>query len=452
MSVHGFVDSQHACAAAMAAADAPPFRASDAPLRKVWCKFHHEATILPRVRWSNTAELQLDLPLNPAGRPRPRALAAAEALAAGRPHRIHDPPPRQTAAPVLPLVLLHGLVAPDETSVEIAVVVEPVAQAGAPPPRAPLPSLDLAALDGAELLRRLRTDKVARLRMDPRCSRRCAGALRRCPPSLPSLPLPRSGWPRRCGPTRPTAGTGPGSDRDREWLQLRQSRGSGALPAGAPDEIAAAFSELRRAASSCCVRSPARSARRRRVARDDRTSTTTARRGSVALAGRRSFRAYRYKAGGCGCHAHADLGRFRSRRRRCRAARRGARRPGAPVLGRRRRGPRRGRDDLFVGELTLSRLVVGCPRRSIACRRSSTGGRAAALRARAPARAARRHDGRGVLVERGSSTAAAVPADRRRQWRDARFLARPLFLNQLATGATAYSQRRGGPCPASGAS
>ena len=42
-----------------------PFRAADAPIRKVWCKFHHEATVLPRLRWANTAELHLDLPLQP---------------------------------------------------------------------------------------------------------------------------------------------------------------------------------------------------------------------------------------------------------------------------------------------------------------------------------------------------------------------------------------------------
>ena len=225
MSVHG-VDSQHlACAAAMAAADAPPFRASDAPLRKVWCKFHHEATILPRVRWSNTAELQLDLPLQPtATDDLERLLQQKLSLPAGHTvftiRRLDE-----IAAPVLPLVLLHGLVAPDETSVEIAVVVRPVAQAGAPPPRAPLPSLDLAALDGAELLRRLRTEKVARLRMDPAL----LAAVRACYAALPAyFAEPAAAKERLATPLRPDSTdrryAGPGSDRGREWLQLRRAR------------------------------------------------------------------------------------------------------------------------------------------------------------------------------------------------------------------------------------
>ena len=191
--------------------------------------------------------MQLDLPLQPtATDDLERLLQQKLSVPAGHTvftiRRLDE-----IAAPVLPLVLLHGLIAPDENSVEIAVVVRPVAQAGAPPPRAPLPSLDLAALDGAELLRRLRTDKVARLRMDPAL----LAAARNCYAAMPDFfAEPEAAKERLATPLRPNSTdrryAGPGSDRGPEWLQLRKVP-EGGLP-GAPDEVAAAFSELRRAA------------------------------------------------------------------------------------------------------------------------------------------------------------------------------------------------------------
>ena len=165
--VHG-VDSQ-LCprSASMAAADAPPFRPTDAPTRKVWCKFHHEATILPRLRWANTAELQLELPLQPtATDDLERLLQQKLSLPAGHTvftiRRLDE-----IAAPVLPLVLLHGLVALDETSVEIAVVVRPVAQAGAPPPRASRRGAERARGCGGARARRGRCHRGRRRRPPP---------------------------------------------------------------------------------------------------------------------------------------------------------------------------------------------------------------------------------------------------------------------------------------------
>ena len=303
-----FHAAPHAAMASMAA-DAPPFRASDAPTRKVWCKLHHETTTLPRLRWANTAELKLELPLQPtATDDLERLLQQKLSLPAGHTvftiRRLDE-----IAAPVLPLVLLHGLVAPDENSVEIAVEVRPVAQAGAPPPRAPLPSLDLAALDGAELLRRLRTEKVARLRMDPAL----LAAVRACKAALPAFfAEPEAAKERLATPLRPDSTdrryAGPGSDRGREWLQLRQAREGSALPAGAPDEIAAAFSELRRAAVVVlrALAGALGASAEAWLAMTDVDDEGAAR---IRGAGGPSvLRAYRYKAGGCGCHAHADLG------------------------------------------------------------------------------------------------------------------------------------------------
>ena len=77
---------------------------------------------------------------------------------------------------------------------------------------------------GAELLRRLSTERVVRVRMDPAL----AEAVRACYAAMPAFfAEPVAAKERLATPLRPDAldrrYAGPGSDKGREWLQLRQA-------------------------------------------------------------------------------------------------------------------------------------------------------------------------------------------------------------------------------------
>ena len=147
-----------------------------------------------------TTPLPLELPL---------AIPLAPKEAIGLEHRLRallQLPPHLTVfaivradeaktAPPLPLVLLHGLVDASESDVVFSVRVRPFAQVqpgvaalpaqGGPPPL-PLPLDALVAGDvgaGAELLRRLRCDGIARLVVGPEL----AATLLACYEALPAF-------------------------------------------------------------------------------------------------------------------------------------------------------------------------------------------------------------------------------------------------------------------------
>ena len=153
---------------------ATPFRESNEAVRTLQVDFQwSDAT--STACWCNYASLSLGLPLSPeaAGdleellRERLRLPEGHTVFTA---RRLDEP-----FAPSLPLLLIHGLAPPDETSLQLTVVVRPFMQLMLPPAKLELPSITLSALEPgaagsagavAEFLRRLQTFGTVRLRAD----------------------------------------------------------------------------------------------------------------------------------------------------------------------------------------------------------------------------------------------------------------------------------------------
>lgn len=248
-------------------------------------------------------------------------------------------------APPLPLVLLHGLVDPDESHCAISLLVRPIVQArpGAllleeSPAPIPLDAIlrgDAAA--GAELLARLRRGSVARLVAGDEL----AACLEECVAAMPAFFAQSAQAKGRVycelRPGQPSCRqyAGVGHDNGREWVQLRRrarpgegEHGYGVAPDNAPAAFAAAYEALRQA-SAACLRSlalglglaPHAWLALTDLADDANAAPATALALAPAPAGSAGdatracgpsvLRLYRYKAAeaqGCGCHAHADLG------------------------------------------------------------------------------------------------------------------------------------------------
>ena len=152
----------------------PPFRPSTEPRRQLSAVFHWIDEAAPGAAWSvASAQITLHIPIT---------TEEAVALESTLQEQLRLPPGHtvfaarplsEPAAPAVPLLLLHGLVAPQESALAASVVVRPVAQLQRPRPdssRAPIP-LDslLSGSDGAaaaavELLRRLQSSGTACVR------------------------------------------------------------------------------------------------------------------------------------------------------------------------------------------------------------------------------------------------------------------------------------------------
>ena len=164
---------------------AKPFRESNEAVRTLQVDFQwSDAT--STACWCNYASLSLGLPLSPeaAGdleellRERLRLPEGHTVFTA---RRLDEP-----FAPSLPLLLIHGLAPPDETALQLTVVVRPFMQLMLPPAKLELPSIPLSALEPgaagsagavAEFLRRLQTFGTVRLRADQALAEATCGTL-----------------------------------------------------------------------------------------------------------------------------------------------------------------------------------------------------------------------------------------------------------------------------------
>ena len=144
----------------------PPFRPSTEPRRQLSAVFHWLDEAAPGAAWSvATAQIDVSIPIT---------TEEAVALEVALQQQLRLPPGHtvfavrplaEPAAPAVPLLLLHGLVAPHESTLAASVIVRPVAQLQQPRrlegtlEPIPLDSLLLSGDDGAaaaaELLRRL---------------------------------------------------------------------------------------------------------------------------------------------------------------------------------------------------------------------------------------------------------------------------------------------------------
>ena len=153
----------------------PPFRPSTEPRRQLSAVFHWVDEAAPGAAWSvASAQIEVSIPLT---------TKEAVALEVALQQELRLPPGHtvfavrplaEPAAPPVPLLLLHGLVAPQESELAASVTVRPVAQLQQPrrleAMREPIP-LDHLLLSGAngaaaaaELLRRLQCHGTACVR------------------------------------------------------------------------------------------------------------------------------------------------------------------------------------------------------------------------------------------------------------------------------------------------
>ena len=239
-------------------------------------------------------------------------------------------------APLMPLLLLHGLIDSAETTCDIDALVRPMLQARPgttlrPPPPPPLPVADLLAASPsvcAELLCRLRRgDGVVRLVADDAL----ASTLATCYKALPAFfaqPTPtKAALHCRVGrDAHDHAYAGTGADSGREWLQLRRRYDSGGtapthepcVPDGTPAAFGSTYEALRKLAGAC-LRAIATALGADPVEwlalcdlGDTSTPPAAAPGHAHRTAGPSVLRLYRYytEGRGSGCHAHSDLGLF----------------------------------------------------------------------------------------------------------------------------------------------
>ena len=202
----------------------PPFRPSTEPRRQLSAVFHWVDEAAPGATWSvASAQIEVSIPLT---------TEEAVALEVALQQELRLPPGHtvfavrplaEPAAPAVPLLLLHGLVAPQESELAASVIVRPVAQLQQPrrlePMREPIP-LDHLLLSGAngaaaaaELLRRLQCHGTACVRGSAALTAATRAAYRALP-GLFALPAEakRALWtpiakqaPRRPGAPESTA-------------------------------------------------------------------------------------------------------------------------------------------------------------------------------------------------------------------------------------------------------
>ncbi|KAL1514894.1 hypothetical protein AB1Y20_003976 [Prymnesium parvum] len=307
------------------------FRPSAAPPRLARVRFQWSATTTSAA-WSHTTELPLTLPLSPSD-----ACALELSL-----HRLLRLPGGFTVftvrradepyAPPLPLLLLHGLLPPEQTLLHVLVLVRPLAQLARPrqlpPPPLRLADLSHSAAAAAELLRRLQRDGTARVCADERLAEATRGAYDAMVRFFTQPAAAKAALHTKClAAAHNERYAGYSSDAGREWLQLRlrlaapqAGGGRRTLPQQAPEPFERAFLELRRASSTCLRALAAASglhaeAFARLTDVDDAPphppSEAEGDAGGESDGGPSVLRLYTYKRvdeAGCGCHAHADLG------------------------------------------------------------------------------------------------------------------------------------------------
>ena len=178
----------------------PPFRPSTQPRRQLSTVFHWVDEAAPGAAWSvATWQIEVSIPLT---------TEEAVALEVALQQQLRLPPGHtvfavrplaEPAAPAVPLLLLHGLVAPQESELAVSVIVRPVAQLHLPrrleAMREPI-SLDrllLGGVDGAaaaaELLRRLQCYGTACVRGSAALTAATRAAYRALP-GIFALPVP----------------------------------------------------------------------------------------------------------------------------------------------------------------------------------------------------------------------------------------------------------------------
>ena len=245
---------------------ATPFRASTDAVRTLQIHFEW-SEVTATAAWCNHVSLTLALPLS---------IEAAGALEELLRERLRLPEGHtvftarrsdEPFAPPLPLLLIHGLVPPDESSLQLTVVVRPFMQLMLPPAKPELQSIPLSALEpraagsteaAAEFLRRLQTFGTVRLRADralaeatrgtmsPPQSASCHDLLHRPHPRRWScrhhIPAPASQMrTRQCRPSspgqqRPSNACTPRAAASGQWgvQRIHQMQGATAgTPAGA---------------------------------------------------------------------------------------------------------------------------------------------------------------------------------------------------------------------------
>lgn len=238
-------------------------------------------------------------------------------------------------APPLPLVLLHGLVDPDESRCSMSLLVRPIMQARVGftmPSSEPIPLDALLARDvsaGRALLARLRRDSVVRLAVGGDLARSIAECIAHMPSFFAQPPEAKARMHCKLRPANPSCHqyAGVGSDAGREWIQLRRRThglASGVAPTDAPPAFAAAFDGLRQAAAAC-VRALAESLSVSPATWLNLTDLEDEIEGEIEgevvgaglstadgrTCGPSVLRLYQYRSAerrGVGCHAHADLG------------------------------------------------------------------------------------------------------------------------------------------------
>ena len=238
-------------------------------------------------------------------------------------------------APPLPLVLLHGLVDPDESRCSMSLLVRPIMQARVGftmPSSEPIPLDSLLARDvsaGRALLARLRRDSVVRLAVGGDLARSIAECIAHMPSFFAQPPEAKARMHCKLRPANPSCHqyAGVGSDAGREWIQLRRRThglASGVAPTDAPPAFAAAFDGLRQAAAAC-VRALAESLSVSPATWLNLTDLEDEIEGEIEgevvgaglstadgrTCGPSVLRLYQYRSAerrGVGCHAHADLG------------------------------------------------------------------------------------------------------------------------------------------------
>ena len=320
-------------------ADAPPYRPSTAARWNQLCAFSvRNARSLP-ASCNQCAELRAWLPLTPEEAVKlewalQRELRLPPFLTVFAVVRSDESP----YAPLIPLLLLHGVCGANEPRCEVDALVRPMIQAQ-PELRvrpAPLPALPLALLmdpatraaAGLELLTRLRRFSVARLR----ATADLAACLDCCLAELPAFfRQPRPTKARLHCDLRPDEANdrgyaGMGQDAGREWLQVRRRQPPprldtdatcDCLPEGTPPALAAAFVGLRHASAACLGAlaegfgvAPECWLNLTDLCDPPMPPPPPVDGGTVRLGGPSVWRCFSYlpEGRGTGCHAHADLG------------------------------------------------------------------------------------------------------------------------------------------------
>ena len=184
----------------MTAPPPPPFRPSTEPRRQLRAEFHLLDEAAPGAAWSvASAQIEVRIPLT-AEEAVALEVALQQQLLLPLGHTVFAVRPlAEPAAPAVPLLLLHGLVAPQESELAASVIVRPLAQLQQPRRlegmREPIPldRLLLGGADGAaaaaELLRRLQCHGTACVRGSTELTAATRAAYRALP-GLFALPAP----------------------------------------------------------------------------------------------------------------------------------------------------------------------------------------------------------------------------------------------------------------------